>query len=132
MLTRATEYRGRLSESAKVLLEFLKLSDELSIMMERVYVYANQRYHEDTGNSKYQGLADKAGVLIVQMDSALSFTTPELLAIPENVLDQFKQEEEGLRLYDFYFSNIFRKNHISLLPRWRKYWADAGEMASSR
>ncbi|NLK03179.1 MAG: oligoendopeptidase F family protein, partial [Clostridiales bacterium] len=27
MLTRATEYRGRLSESAKVLLEFLKLSD---------------------------------------------------------------------------------------------------------
>lgn len=131
MLTRATEYRGRLSESAKVLLEFLKLSDELSIMMERVYVYANQRYHEDTGNSKYQDLADKAGVLIVQMDSALSFTTPELLAIPENVLDQFKQEEEGLRLYDFYFSNIFRKKPHILTAQMEEVLADAGEMASS-
>src|SRR5690606_5819212 len=60
-------YRGRLSESAKTLLEFLQFSDRLNMMMERVYVYANQRYHEDTANSKYQDFADKAGVLLVQM-----------------------------------------------------------------
>ena len=42
LLPKAESYRGTLSESAKALLEFLKLSDELGIMMERVYVYANQ------------------------------------------------------------------------------------------
>lgn len=131
MLAKAIEYQGRLSKSAKSLLSFLKLKDELSTMMERVYVYANQKYHEDTGNSLYQDLADKAGVLTVQMDSALSFATPEILTIAEETLDQFKQEEEGLRLYDFHLSNILRSKPHILTAELEALLADAGEMASS-
>lgn len=131
MLPKATEYRGKLSESAKSLLGFLKLSDDLSIMMERVYVYANQKYHEDTGNSVYQDLADKAGVIIVQMDSALSFATPEILTIPEDTLEKFKSEEEELQVYDYYLKNILRRKPHILSEEMEELLADAGEMASS-
>ena len=128
---KTAEYRGRLSESARTLLEFLKLSDELNIMTERVYVYASQKYHEDTGNPVYQDLADKAGVLIVQVESALSFVTPEILAIPEETLEKFKEEEEGLRIYDFLLQNILRRKPHILTAQMEELLADTGEMASS-
>lgn len=131
MLEKVSEYRGKLSESAKTLLGFMKLSDELQMMMERVYVYANQKYHEDTGNSVYQDLADKSGVLLVQMGSAFSFAVPEILTIPEEKLSQFKEEEEGLKLYDFYFENILRRKPHVLSAQEEALLADAGEMAAS-
>ena len=33
--------------------EMQKLSDELNQLLEKVYVYANQRLHENTDNSTY-------------------------------------------------------------------------------
>lgn len=130
MLPKAEEYKGRLSESAKTLLEFLKLKDELGIMMERVYVYANQKYHEDTSNFIYQNLADMAGVLLVQLESALSFATPEILTISEEKLEQFMTQEEELKLYDFYLKNILRRKPHILSAQIEALLADAGEMAS--
>ncbi|TAH75148.1 MAG: oligoendopeptidase F [Anaerolineaceae bacterium] len=131
MMPKATDYRGRLSESAQVLLGFLRLYDELGVLMERVYVYANQKYHEDTGNPVYQDLADKSGVIIVQLESALSFATPEILSIPEETLERFKSEEEELRVYDFYLKNILRRKPHILSAQMEELLADAGEMASS-
>lgn len=83
MLPKATQYQGRLSKSGDLLLSFLQISDEISILMERIYVYANQKYHEDTANAVYQDLSNKANALSVQVNSALSFATPEILMIPE-------------------------------------------------
>lgn len=131
MLTKVSEYAGKLSKSAKALLDFLKLSDELQIMMERVYVYANQKYHENTGDSIYQDFSDKAGVLIVQLDSAFSFSTPEILSIAEEKLAQFMEEEEGLKTYDFYLKDTFRRKPHILSEKGEELLADAGEMAAS-
>lgn len=130
-LPKVAEYKGKLGESAKTLLEFLKMSDQLSILMERVYVYANQRYHEDTNNSVYQDLADKAGVLAVQMDSAFSFATPEILSISEEDLEKFMANEEELKVYDFYLKNILRRKPHILSANMEALLADAGEMAST-
>ncbi|NLL73354.1 MAG: oligoendopeptidase F [Clostridiales bacterium] len=131
MLTKVSEYRGKLSESAKILLDFMKLSDELRMMMERVYVYANQKYHEDTANPVYQDLADKSGVLMVQMDSVFSFAVPEILSIPEEKLKQFMEDEKDLSLYEFYFKNILRRKPHVLTAEGEALLADAGEMAIS-
>lgn len=54
LISKVSDYQGRLWESADTLLEFYKLEDEIAGHFERVYVYANQRYHEDTSNSTYQ------------------------------------------------------------------------------
>jgi oligoendopeptidase F len=131
MLPKAMEYRGRLAESAKTLLDFFKLYENISILIERVYVYANQKYHEDTGNAVYQDLADKAGVIMVQTESALSFAVPEILSIPEDTLEKFLDEEESLRVYDFYLKNILRSKPHVLSAEMEELLADAGEMATS-
>lgn len=131
MLPKALEYQGRLVKSAELLYGFLQLSDEISKLLERVYVYANQKYHEDTGNATYQDLSNKANALGVQVSSALSFATPEILSIPEETLSSFRLENEGLKLYDFYLMDILRlKPHI-LSAEMEELLADAGEMADA-
>ena len=131
MLPKAAEYQGRLSKSGDLLLGFLQLSDEIGILMERVYVYANQKSHEDTANATYQDLANKANALSVQVNSALSFATPEILTIPEETITGFHCETEGLKLYDFYLKDILRlKPHI-LSGEMEELLADAGEIGDS-
>ena len=101
-------YRGRLSESAKTLLEALKKNDELAQFAVRVYVYANQRYHEDTAVSKYQGYSAKADTVIVTLNSAISYMNPEILAMDETLLEQYYQEEKELEHYRRFLSEIIR------------------------
>jgi oligoendopeptidase F len=131
MLPKAMEYQGRLSKSGDLLLSFLQLSDEIGKLLERVYVYANQKYHEDTASAIYQDLSNKANVLSVQANSALSFATPEILTIPEEMITQFRVDCEELKLYDFYLKDILRlKPHI-LTGEMEELLADAGELADA-
>ncbi|MDF2538239.1 MAG: yjbG [Herbinix sp.] len=131
MLPKATEYQGRLSKTGDLLYSFLQLSDQISILLEQIYVYANQKYHEDTSNAVYQDLSNKANALSVQVSSALSFATPEILSIPEETIHQFRIENDGLKLYDFFIKDILRlKPHI-LSAEMEELLADAGEMAEA-
>ncbi len=101
-------YKGRLSESAATLLEYLKKSDEVGYHLLRVYVYANQKYHEDTGRAKYQGFSGKADSILVEVNSASSFANPEILAMDEAVLAQFYKEEPELEKYRRMLDEIIR------------------------
>ena len=107
------KYQGRLSESAATLLEFLKKSDELDFHAERVIVYANQKYHEDTAVSKYQGYMAKAGSIGVEVGSAMAFMEPEILAMDVAKLEEFFQQEPGLEHYRRRIDTILRdKEHV--------------------
>ena len=95
-------YKGRLAESAATLLEFLKLGDEIGILFDSLYGYAQRKSDEDTANSLYQGMASQAMNVMVAVDAAGSFETPELLAIPEETLERFYQEQPELEVYRLY------------------------------
>ncbi|HEX3076488.1 MAG TPA: oligoendopeptidase F [Lachnospiraceae bacterium] len=124
-------YQGKLSESADTLLAFLRLSDECGQLFERVFVYANQRSHENTANSFYQNLADQAGSLDVAVESAVSFAQPEIIAIPDEKLNQFLTSDNGIKQYTRLIKEITRKKDHTLSAEMEALIADAGEMASS-
>ena len=56
-LPELSAYEGRLGESAQTLLSMQRLCDKMNMLAEKVYVYANQRLHENTDNAVYQNLA---------------------------------------------------------------------------
>ena len=64
------QFRERLKEGSRLFLDALRGMDELNMRFEKIYVYANQRLHEDTGNSRYQELSGKAQTLMVQLYGA--------------------------------------------------------------
>ncbi|WP_028562480.1 oligoendopeptidase F [Paenibacillus pinihumi] len=83
-----TTFEGTLSDPAKLKACF-ELEDQLSFHVERLYVYANMRHHEDMAEPGNQALSDKAKKLSVQSGEATSFITPEVLSLTDNQLAAF-------------------------------------------
>src|SRR5437588_9087133 len=65
--------KGTLAQSGQALLAVLRKRDELYKQLERLYVYASMRKDEDTTNSMYQGMADRAMQLYVQTSTVASY-----------------------------------------------------------
>lgn len=131
LMDKVDNYKGKLGDSSSNLTEFLKLEDEISYHMERIYVYANQKYHEDTNVSKYQALSDQAGNLSVLYDSKTSFVIPEILHISEETLKEFIAENQELKVYEFMLEEIIRKKSHTLNADMEEIIAETGEMAES-
>ncbi|BCK00286.1 oligoendopeptidase F [Anaerocolumna chitinilytica] len=130
-IEKVKNYRGKLSESGKIMLDFLKLQDNINFHLQRVYVYANEKYHEDTSNSLYQGFSEQAGNLAVEYDAAVSFANAEILSMPEEILFNFIKNTPGLSAYDFALKEILRNKPYTLNGEMEELLAMAGDMASS-
>ena len=121
-------FEGTLSQSAENLLKMQEKCDELNQLAEKVYVYANQRLHEDTSNAYYQGLSGRAQMLLVQMSETASYIEPEILAIPEEKLEEM-MKDEGLRKYEAYFRRLLRRKEHILSKEMEELLAGVDEVA---
>lgn len=123
------EFAGKLGESPKTLLDFFKKSDELDYYVSRVYVYANQRYHQDTAVAKYQGFSAKADTLLVAASGATSFVNPEILSLDESLIKDFYEKEPELLKYKRLIDEINRSKSHVLTKDNEAILAQAGEIA---
>ena len=124
-------FRGRLGESAETLLMWFRLSDSLSVRMEKLYGYASCKGDEDTGNSFYQGMRAKALAAVVAVESAASFETPEIMALDEDTLNLFYAAQPELETYRRSIYKIRRRKEHILSPEEEKLLSAAGEMANA-
>jgi len=127
MISEVEAFRGKLGLSARTLLEALELDARLRELNEKVFVYARMRRDEDNTNPVYQALTDRAESLSARVQAALSFLAPEILALPEEVLERFRREESGLALYDFLLEELRRQKEHVLSPSEERIIALAGE-----
>ena len=111
-------YKGTLGTSAQRLLSYFEKMDELDEHLTRVYVYANESYHQDTADAKYQGYAAKADSVRVAAASSISFAEPEILAISEDDLNRFYTEEPKLEMY---------RRKIEVIQREKEHTLSAAE-----
>ncbi|MBO5870541.1 MAG: oligoendopeptidase F, partial [Clostridia bacterium] len=124
-----TEFKGKLGKSASDLLAFLKLEDEIDVRLTPLYGYANCKGDEDTANSFYQDFRGKAMSTYVAISGAGSFATPEIMAIPDDVLEGFYKDEPELETYRRSIYQIRRRAEHVLTPECELILASAGEMA---
>ncbi len=131
MLPQIESYQGTLSKSADTLLCFLKLQDELALLLDRFANYSMRKADEDTRNTTYQGYKDQTTGIYVAVTSALSFAEPEILEIPDAILDSFYQEHPALCTYQRYLNDIRRKKAHILSNAEEKILAAAGDLAQA-
>ena len=106
-------YEGKLSESGEKLLEVLKLYEELSLLLDRVYGYAHMREDQDTGNSKYQALKQRAMSAMVASSEKTAFIDPEILTLSDEQLSEFYNAVPELDRYKRMIGEIRRlKDHM--------------------
>ncbi len=121
--------KGTLAQSGQALLTVLSKRDEIFEKLERLYVYASMRRDEDTTNSTYQGMADRAMQLYVRASTAASFIEPEILALPQATLDQFVQDVPGLALYGQQLRDLNRQRAHVRSTEVEAILAAAGEVS---
>lgn len=108
---KASEFQGKLNQP-DVLKSCFEFEDEISLKIERLFVYARMHQDEDTANPTYQNLSQKAQKLGVRVGEALSFVTPEILSLPDDQLDAFIANEK-LSAYTFTLEEMKReKAHV--------------------
>ncbi|TMW72934.1 oligoendopeptidase F [Alteribacter natronophilus] len=131
MLPKMKEYKGHLGDSADKLYEALSYQDEISKKLGRLYTYAHMRYDQDTTNSFYQGLNDRASQLVSQVSSTASFVTPEILSIPEGKLKGFVEEHKDLKLYEHMLNELNENRPHVLTEKEESLLAQVSEVTSS-
>ncbi|MCL2369929.1 MAG: oligoendopeptidase F [Firmicutes bacterium] len=105
------QYDGKL-DNADSLLECLQLSDKISDIVERVYVYAHMKKDEDASNDKYVAMSDRSSGLAVKLSSSASFIMPQLSRLSNEVLSNFAKLLQFVD-YDYMLAEIIReKAHI--------------------
>ena len=102
----ATKFSGHLGESSATVLQALQSRDEIYERAMKLYTYAHMRYDQDTTNSFYQGMNGRIQSLAATLSSALSYITPELLALDEATLEGFVKENEALGLYKQHLAEL--------------------------
>ena len=124
-------FRGKLGESAANLLEFFKEDDELNVRLEMLYGYASCKCDQDTANSTYQDFRGKAMSVIVAISSAGAYASPEIMAIPEETLNRFYEEEPELETYRRSIYSVRRRAEHILSPECEAILSAAGEMSEA-
>lgn len=122
---------GTLAQSGSVLFTVLQTRDEFFQEVERLYVYASMHKDEDTINSMYQGMTDRAMQLYVHASTVASFIEPEILALSQEQLEAFFRETPELTLYKQQLDDLNRQRVHVRSAEIEAILAAAGEIASS-
>ena len=92
------DFKGTLAESAETLYRCLKFDDEISLDIERLYVYARMRSDEDTAEQTYQDMFGRAQSLSFEAAERSSFIVPEILEMDPALLASYMESENGIGL----------------------------------
>ncbi|MGZ3627954.1 MAG: oligoendopeptidase F [Ktedonobacteraceae bacterium] len=121
--------KGTLAQNGSTLLKVLQARDELYEELETLLVYASMRKDEDTTNSVYLGMFDRAMQLYVRASTVISYIEPEILALPQMTLDTYVQGTAGLGLYRQQLDDINRNRPHVRSAEVEAVLAAAGEIS---
>lgn len=120
-------YRGKVKEGAKELLEVFKAEEDMSLKMEQLTIYAFLRKDQDSTNAEYGEIYAKTMNLNSKFDAEWSFLKPELLSIEEEVISRYVEELEDLKVYKFKLEKLNKKRPHTLDAEQERIIAMAGE-----
>ncbi len=98
-LPKLSAVQGSLSESSDQLAGAIEVLLDTQRTLSNLYVYASMKNDQDQNNSTYQTLDARAMQLYSQFSQTISFFEPELLAIEEDTLATWLEENPRLAVY---------------------------------
>ncbi len=112
-------FQGTLKDKEN-LKAYLSLDEDLSRTLEKLYVFAHMKSHEDTQNAKFQSLASKIDVFMAEFSSYTAFFVPEILSLDENEFFCMIDNDKDLKLYDTFLKQYLKKSLIYYLKKLKK------------
>ncbi len=124
-----SKFRGTLG-TAEGLLAFLKAEESVSSEALRVYLYAHLKRDEDVRETKYGSYTAKIFSFFTKFESETAFATPELTALPDEVLDAYIADPR-LKDYDYMLKRVKASKKYTLSEKEEVLLAQASEPLST-
>ncbi len=124
------KFRGKISQSAKELLGFLQLDDELGVALDKLVNYAQRKSDQDTREAKWQAASAQVMECYTQIAAAASWFSAELLTLSDEEMERFYEEEPELGHYRRMLEREFRMRAHRLSAPEEELLARAGDMAA--
>lgn len=106
-----SEFEGKL-DNAETVLACMKRMDDLVLKLNRLGVYAQMKHDEDSRNSDFVALQSRFSMLAMKLSGATAFITPELTALPVEILEAFAADPR-LSDYDYTLRTLIKnKPHV--------------------
>ena len=121
-------FAGTLGRDAKTLLSYMQKLEDIQVLSAQLSNYAQRKGDEDTRVAAYQAMVSKFSAAFVALNTSTSFEIPELLAIPDDTLEQFYAEEPGLLRFRRFIGDQRRLKAHTLSPAEEKLMAAAGNV----
>ena len=121
-------YAGTLGRDAKTLLDYMQKLEEIQVLSAQLGNYAQRKGDEDTRVAAYQAMVSKFSAAFVELNTSTSFEIPELLAIPDEVLEGFYAQEPGLERFRRFIGDQRRLKAHTLSASEEKLLAAAGNI----
>lgn len=113
------------------LYQYLKQSEDLSFLFNKIYAYAFLKVDEDTRETNAQSFLDRAKQLSVKVSAQASFFMPYLLSLDEKTLKEYIAEEKGLTYFEEDLWDSFRYKAHVLSKEQEEVLSQLGEALSS-
>lgn len=123
-------FAGKLA-NGETLFRFLQKQEIVDVLASKLGNYCSRKADEDTRNGVYQAMGGQFMSVIVALNAATSFATPEIMAIEDETLERFYEEAPELERYRRYLTDLRRMKAHILSPEEEKLLAAAREMASA-
>lgn len=106
-------FKGHVLDDAKTLLELLEFDTRMSKIVERIYIYSHIQNDQDTRNTDFQVLFDRAVQLYDKYSEATSYIVPELMKSNYDVVEGYIASTLELKPYERSLKEIYRsKEHV--------------------
>ena len=98
---------------AKSLIEFNRISDEVEVRFEQVWVFNMFNFHVDLSNSEWGGREQILRNLAVEYGQKLAWLEPELLLIPQETMHKYIDENPELEAYRKSYDDLYlQQEHV--------------------
>ena len=114
------KYQRHLLDNENILYEALSFDDEISKIIERIYIYAHINNDSDTTDVKYQTMFGKAYKLYEEYNEVTSFITPEILKGDYDLVLEYIHKNSKLKQYERVLKHVFRMKKYILTDKEEK------------
>ncbi|HEX3051731.1 MAG TPA: oligoendopeptidase F [Aggregatilineaceae bacterium] len=102
-------FQGHLADGPDTLVAYFDAFSDLYARVGKVYVYASMFAAVDTSDQQAQSMSGQAMSALSRLIASAAFASPEILAIGQDQIKQWMQQESRLAVYDHYFEDLFRQ-----------------------
>ena len=114
LIDKLPDYKGKLTNSSENLYNFLKLDEEISIILGNLYVYASCKYNEDVSVSVNGQRQNQLFNIESIYNDKSNFVMPELMKTDYKIIEKYIKENDKLKEFKFDLEMLYRYQKYTL------------------